>query len=196
MLYKVIVSLLRILVMPFYRLEVHGLDNLKKSDRYILVANHKSNLDPIFLASSIDKQINFMGKKELFKNPLLKKIFENLGAFPVERDKTDIKALRHSIKLIDEGHILGIFPEGTRTKNIERSNIKDGVSFIALKSKADIIPVEIISNFKPFKKSKLIIKEPLNINKYLNMKNKESIKVIADEIFYNIYENQLKSIEV
>ena len=86
-------------------------------------------------------------------------------------------------------------PEGTRTKNIDRANMKDGVSFMALKAKADIIPVEIISTFKPFRKTLVNIHQPVKVDKYLDMKTKFAMKEMTDEVFTKIYTSKLEEIE-
>ena len=109
--------------------------------------------------------------------------------FPVDRQGNDLKALRHAINLIKENHTLGIFPEGTRVKTIDRENMKEGVGFIALKAKADILPIEIATNYKLFSRVDIYVKEPMRIEKYSNLKNKEAMKEISDHIFINLYEH-------
>lgn len=191
MLYRLLQFIVTILIGPIFRLRVIGRENIPDDDGYILCANHKSNWDPVFLAIIFSSKIKFMGKKELFENKFLAVFLRSIGVFPIDREGRDLKSLKNSIKLLKDGKVLGIFPEGTRTHNINRKNIKDGVAYIAIKAKKDILPVEIVSTYKPFKKTYIYINEPIDVNKYLNMKSKEAMVKMSDEIFNGIYKKQL-----
>lgn len=192
MFYKFVRFLARIIILPLYRVKVIGIENIPKNGNYIFCSNHSSMLDPFFLAGAVDNKIRFMGKRQLFENSFLKLICESLGAFPVDRDKRDLKAMRFAISIIDNGENIGIFPEGTRVKSQDRSNIKDGAGFIALKAKADIVPVEILSEYKIFKKSYIYFKPKLDIDNYLDMKNKDAMVKLMDDTFEKIYEEHNK----
>ena len=189
MLYNFLVVLLKIICFPIFRIKVKGLENIEETDKVIVCANHKSLLDPIFLAISLPQRIYFMAKKELFDKPFVGGFLKALGAFPVDRFGRDLKALRASVALINEGKILGIFPEGTRVKEVKRENVKDGVAFVALKAKADIMPVEIISTYKPFRKSEILIKKPIAVSEFASLKNKEAMKKMTDRVYDKIYEH-------
>ena len=189
MLYNFAVVLLKIICIPIFRIRVKGLENMEETDKVIVCANHKSLLDPIFLAISMPQRIYFMAKKELFDKPLLGGLLRALGAFPVDRSGRDLKALRASVTLVNEDKILGIFPEGTRVKEAKRENVKDGVAFIALKAKAYIMPVEIISTYKPFRKSEILIKKPIPVKEFASFKNKEAMKKMTDKVYDKIYEH-------
>lgn len=190
MFYNVIVGLIKVLLFPFYRIKVFGKENIPENKDIIVCANHWSNLDPFFLAISLPIKFNFMAKKELFEIPVLRGILSKAGVFPVDRQGSDIKSLRHAISIIKDGKTLGIFPEGTRVKEIGRENMHEGVGFIALKSKADILPIEIISSYKLFSKVEIYIKEPIKISEYSSLKNKEAMKKISDDVFEKIYKNR------
>lgn len=190
MFYNVIVWIVKIFLFPFYRIKVFGRENIPENKDVIVCANHWSNLDPIFLSISLPIKFNYMAKKELFEIPVLRGILSKAGAFPVDREGSDLKALRHAIGLIKDGNTLGIFPEGTRVKEINRNNMHEGVGFIALKSKADILPIEIITSYRIFSKVELHIKEPISIEEYSGLKNKEAMSKISDDIFVKIYENK------
>ncbi|ACV29048.1 1-acyl-sn-glycerol-3-phosphate acyltransferase [Anaerococcus prevotii] len=189
MLYNFLVVLLKIICFPIFRIKVKGLENIEETDKVIVCANHKSLLDPIFLAISLPQRIYFMAKKELFDKPFVGGFLKALGAFPVDRFGRDLKALRASVALVNEGKILGIFPEGTRVKEVKRENVKDGVAFVALKAKADIMPVEIISTYKPFRKSEILIKKPIAVSEFASLKNKEAMKKMTDRVYDKIYEH-------
>ena len=189
MFYRFIYFLIRIIATPLFRIRVHGIENIPKGEKYIICANHKSFLDPIFVALAINRQVHFIAKKELFEIPILKNILKKLNAIPAQRDGKDLSVLRDSIKLIKKGKILGIFPEGTRVKEIKRENIKDGAGYIALKSKTDILTIEIISSYKPFFKTNLYIKNLVKIENFKEYKSKDAMEKIMDETYEKMYEN-------
>ena len=191
MFYKIVRTIANIIIRPLFLLQIEGLENIPEDEGYIICANHKSNWDPVFLAITFKEQIHFMGKKELFDIPVLSSILKGLGVFPVDRNGRDLKSLKYSIKLIKEGKNIGIMPEGTRTKTIDRSNMKDGVAYLALKSKADILPVEIISSFHPFKKTYIYINKAIKASDYKNLKSREAMKLITDDLYKGIYKRQL-----
>lgn len=178
-------SIKKILTMPMkliFNTKVVGLENLPDKP-YILAGNHKNMFDVVILITNIEDEIHFMAKKELFKVKILNNIFSKMGAFPVDRKSTDIKAVKESFKLLKSGEVLGIFPEGTRNKT---NNIllpfKEGVSGIASKVNVPIVPFGISGEFKR-NKLRLNIGEPIDINKiekekqtkYLEEKVKELI---------------------
>lgn len=190
MFYKIVVAILKVLFFPFYRIRVYGKENIPARDDIIVCANHWSNLDPFFLALALPIKFNFMAKKELFEIPILRNILKAAGVFPINRQGNDLKALRYAIGLIKDGKTLGIFPEGTRVKEISRDNMHEGLGFIALKAKADILPIEIVTDYKLFSKVEIYVKEPISIEDFQGIKNKEAMKMISDEVFANIYEHR------
>lgn len=189
MLYNILVVILKILFIPLFRINIEGLENIDENDKIIVCANHKSLLDPIFLAIALPRDLYFMAKKELFDVPILKSALKSLGAFPVDRFGRDLKALRYSVSLLKDSKTLGIFPEGTRVDESKRENVKDGVAFIAIKSDADIVPVEIVSSYKPFKKTNILVKQPIRVNDFKSMQNKDAMKLMTDKVYEKIYEN-------
>lgn len=191
MFYRILVVIVRIFLFPFYRIKVHGKENIPDKTNIIACANHSSNLDPFLLAISLPIKFNFMAKKELFEIPVIRKILKAVGAFPINRQGSDLKALRYAIGLIKDGETLGIFPEGTRVKEISRDNMHEGIGFIALKSKADILPIEIVTSYKIFSRVDIYVKELIDIDKYKGLKNKEAMNIISDEVFGKIYENRI-----
>lgn len=190
MFYNIMAGLVKIFLFPFYRIKVYGKENIPEGKDIIVCANHWSNLDPFFLAISLPIKFNFMAKKELFEIPVLRGILSKAGVFPVDRQGSDIKSLRHAMSVIKDGKTLGIFPEGTRVKEVNRENMHEGVGFIALKSYADILPVEIITSYRLFSKVEIHVKEPIKIETYSGLKNKEAMNRISDDVFEKIYESR------
>ncbi len=154
-----------------YKIEYVGLENIPAEGGFILAANHVNTLDPVFIAIGIkDRQIHYMGKKELFENAFTNWLFTKANAFPIARGKADSEALNYAIRDVKEGNILGIFPEGTRSRTGKIGRAKSGVAVIAKAAKADVLPVAFCStdNFKKHTKltvriGKMIPFEELNL---------------------------------
>lgn len=154
-----------------YKIEYVGLENVPAEGGFILAANHVNTLDPVFIAIGLkDRQIHYMGKKELFENAFTNWLFTKANAFPIARGKADSEALNYAIRDVKEGNILGIFPEGTRSRTGKMGRAKSGVAVIAKAAKADILPVAFCStdNFKKHTKltvrfGKMIPFEELNL---------------------------------
>ena len=113
------------------------------SGPYIIVANHSSVFDGFLLLSSIKSRITFLSVAYLFKKNVYGYILRVVGAIPVQRDGSDITALKKSLKVLTQGGILGIFPEG-RIKN-EKNNFsaKAGAAYLAVKKVVPILPIAI-----------------------------------------------------
>ena len=132
-----------------YKPKIEGIENLECDTNFILAGNHKSLLDVPLLAISVEQNVRFMGKKELFENNVTNYLFTKLGAFPVDREGIDIKAIKTAIRVLKDEEILGIFPEGTRNKSNEiLLPFKEGTTRIAIKTKKPIIPFGISGKYK------------------------------------------------
>ena len=152
-LYKGLHTCLGALIRGIFRVKVVGSENLPKKGSYIVACNHLCDTDPVVLAAAIKsgRQIRFMAKKELFKVPVLAQLVKALGAYPVDRGGADVGALKYSLKLLENGEVVGIFPQGTRYPKIHPANskVRNGVGMLAKRSGAMILPACIeTKNFK------------------------------------------------
>ena len=190
-LYWFIVTIIRPVVKILYRLEINGLENLPNSGGIIICPNHTSNADPVLLAITFKRQIYFMAKAELFKFKILEKAFKTVGAFPVNRGKGDTSAIENAERILKNGKQLGLFIEGTRSKNNEFLRPKTGCAVIAYKTGKSIVPVCITGKkehkVKLFKKNIISIGEPINISR-LNLvdDSSKSIRTASRIIMENI----------
>lgn len=194
MFYNILCSIARIVMKILFKVRIYG-DNKLKDGKLIICANHQSNFDPIALATAVDRQVFFMAKKELFKNKLLGKIFAKLGVFPVDRKGADLQSIRKAIGILDDDDVLGIFPEGTRVEERDPSNMKEGVSFIALKAKADIQPVYIESDYKFRGKLNIYFRDLISIDEYLALPKKQAKIELGQDVFNEIYYNKKKELQ-
>jgi len=143
-------GLFRFLFAVFCRWEIEGLENLPERGPVIVVANHVSYWDPIAVGSALPRHVFFMAKKELFSYPVLGHILRWLGAFPVNRGRPDRAALKRAFTLLKDGEVLGIFPEGTRSKTGEMLTPYNGAAYLALQAGVPVCPVGLIGTKKIF----------------------------------------------
>ena len=156
--YSVVRNIVAAAVPLFLRIKAEGLENIPNDRGYILCCNHISFLDPIVLAVKIKKQCHFMGKKELFKNPVLSSFFRALGAFPVDRGKGDTQAVDHAVQLVRDNKVFAIFPEGTRSKTGALGRLKSGAVVIASRTGGDILPCVIKKGKRRFLRKTITVK--------------------------------------
>jgi 1-acyl-sn-glycerol-3-phosphate acyltransferase len=169
----------------FFRVKLINRHNIPEKGAAVLCSNHVGELDMFFIGYRIKRLVHWMAKEELFKNSIISFILRRLGAFPVKRGKGDIESIKIALKLLKDGHILGIFPEGTRTKrkDIKLIKAKPGVAMFALKSGAPIIPVAIEGKVKMFGKIRVIFGEPFYL---ASEKDKKYTNVELAEMSQNI----------
>ncbi len=123
----------------FIGVQYLGTEYLPKSGAAILAPNHITAIDPFGAAQPTKRRVHYMAKKESFeKNPLRWYMLAG-NSFPVDRHKTDLQAIKTALRLLQNGQLLVIFPQGTRGGQ----EVKGGTSLIALKAKVPVIPVGI-----------------------------------------------------
>ncbi len=168
MLYSIVKTIAKIILTLFYRFKVYGIENIPLDGRLIICSNHASNWDPIFISIVFPRQISWMGKKELFKNKILASFLSGLTVFPVDRDGSDVGAIKNALKVLKAEDTLGLFPEGTRVKSMDLNNAKSGVALLGYKSKSPILPLYIESNYKIFSKVNFYIGQPIDLSEMID----------------------------
>ena len=188
---KLVRSLILFLGKFLYRLEVTGLENIPAEGGVILCSNHPWTFDMFFIACKVKRLVHYMAKEELFKNPILAYILTKLGAFPVKRGTGDINSIRTALKILKEGKILGILPEGTRTgfNTLRKVKPKAGAALIAVKANVPIVPAAISGDYrKLFSKVKVKFGKPFYINSDADKKyTKEELEEISRGIMDKVY---------
>ena len=152
-LYRLIVGLYWIIAKVLYGIRIEGKEYIPLDRNCIMMGNHQAIFDPLLLAACVpDREIRFMGKKELWNNKILGWAFTKVHGFPVDRGNMDMAAVRTALGVLKEGKTLGIFPEGTRSKTGHMLPLLGGASLMALRAGVDVVPVYIDGNYKPFTK--------------------------------------------
>ena len=114
-LYTFLVCLYAIVAKLLFFMRIEGRENIPRDRNCVLMGNHQCLLDPLTLALCVpEREIHFMGKKELWNNRLLGWVFTRVHGFPVDRGNIDMAAVRTALGVLKDGNTLGIFPEGTR----------------------------------------------------------------------------------
>ncbi len=124
-----------------FRVQISGRENVPLQGAVLLASNHRSNLDPFFLGVSMHRQIHFMAKAELWKVRPLGRVIDALGAFPVNRGEADRQAVRRALDVLDQGAVVGLFPEGHRQRGGGFGHINPGVALFSLREGVVTIPV-------------------------------------------------------
>ena len=161
--YSVVLPVIRVLLKTILPVKYHGLENVSGMEApFILMANHTSMLDPFMMAAAVPKyQIRFIGKKELWKFPPFAWFANNINAIPVDRHNTDMEAMRACMRVTREGHVLGIFPEGTRHHQGLMTELESGVAMIALRAKVPLVPVYIAGKLGLFRTLHVYVGQPI-----------------------------------
>ena len=143
LIYQIIRLLLLAVFKIFFRIKIKGKENMPEEGGVIVMSNHISAFDPPLLAAIFSRPIRFMAKKELFENPIMRIVLFLADAFPVDRSKNDITAVKKALSVLSEREVLGLFPEGTRHPEGKLGNPKAGSVMLAIKSGVPILPVGI-----------------------------------------------------
>jgi 1-acyl-sn-glycerol-3-phosphate acyltransferase len=179
----VLYHILRIVLYPFcwllFRVRVTGKQNIPKGGGYIICPNHVSMIDVFVLLIAFNCHIRYMGKEELFKNPILGALIKALGGFAVKRGKGDMEAIETACKVLESGGVFGIFPEGTRSPDGKPAKAKTGAAMISMKTKAPLLPVSIRYSTG---KAKLFCKTTINIGEAIAYKEPEEGETLRSEL--------------
>jgi 1-acyl-sn-glycerol-3-phosphate acyltransferase len=186
MLYRFCRFILRILFLGLYRLEARGISNIPLVGPVILCSNHKSLQDPITLGVWVPRKVHYMAKAELFRIPLFGPLIKAVGAFPVKRGGVSKEAIRTAISLLQDGHVMGIFPEGTRNENVGMG--KRGAVSMAIRSKAQVVPVALLGDYRPFRKMLAVYGTPIDLSSYAEQSTSESMEEATELIMSRIRE--------
>ena len=139
----------------FHRFEVGGLQNVPKEGAFILASNHLSFFDPPALGCRLPRNLHYFARNSLFSGPL-GILISNLNSIPVNRDQLDLKTLKTVLRVLNMGHPLLVFPEGTRSVNGQLSDGQRGVGLLVAKSMVPVLPAKIEGAFEILGKGKTI----------------------------------------
>lgn len=188
--YRAAVAIVRVIAAVVFPMRFHHRERVDALNApYIILGNHKSFMDPIAVALGVRyDEVHFVGKKELGKYKAVDWLLKKLHAIMIGRGETDMAAMRKCMQTLKDGHVLGIFPEGTRHQEKMMERVESGAALIALRSKAPVIPVYIHGKIKPFRVNHIYFGEVMDLDDlYAEGINGESVKVLCDRIRDTFY---------
>ncbi|MFC4059776.1 lysophospholipid acyltransferase family protein [Planomonospora corallina] len=206
MFYWVVKAILSPFLHVIFRPWAEGVENVPKEGPVILAGNHLSFADHFFGALFLPRKVISLGKAEYFtgrglKGMISRAFFSGVGTVPIDRSggKASEAALRTGLRILGEGNVLGIYPEGTRSHDGRLYKGKTGVARLALESRAPVIPWAMVSTFEMMPPGRLIPRlgirpgvrfgKPLDFSRYYGMEEDRLVlRAVTDEIMYALME--------
>lgn len=161
------------LIYPFLRVKKFGLDKKRYKNKFkgamILACNHSSFTDAPFIgAAFFYRRTYFLAAKEVMDTRLKNLLLKGAGCIKIDRENTDIKAIRECVDVLKNGHLLCLFPQGMIEKNDSLNQVKSGAVLIASNAKVPILPIYSEKRKNIFKSRKMVIGTPINISDYFS----------------------------
>ena len=185
--YDIVAPILTVLYKILFFSRTKNKHNVPKTGGFIISGNHSSNLDAPLFAAVLPRNIRFLSKKELFANKFTNWFFTNAGCVPVDRGASEVSIFKLVVKLLKEGNVVSVFPEGTRhCKSID--DVKSGAVLFAIKARVPILPTAIIGKFRLFSGVKVVFGEPKYYDEYYDKKmSAEQLHELSVELIKEIY---------
>lgn len=192
--YAVCKFLIRSYMRAVFRIQIDGLEHIPPTGPVVLVSNHVSNWDPLLLGIVSPRQIHFMAKDALFRIPVIGSIMRAWGMFPVKRGAADRNAIRTAIQLLEENRVLGIFPEGHRSRTGELGPFLPGAVSIALKGNAAVVPFAITGPYRLFRTVRVRIGPAVDLESYRSARISSAVLDEASNVIRNRIASLLDSV--
>lgn len=157
-LWKSLQAICRIVTTLLFDLKVSGAHNVPRSGGVLLLTNHQSYLDPVLIGVQLRRPLAYLAKSELFNNPLFGALIRALNAFPVRQGRADVGAMKESIRLLQAGYVLNIFPEGSRCEDGNLQPMLPGAALVVKRAKVPVVPVAIDGSFRAWPKYRRIFR--------------------------------------
>ena len=148
--YAVGYQLSKFVAHSFFDLRVYGQDNIIEDGPALLAMNHQSFLDPPFAGICCRREISYLARKTLFDIPVLGPILKRFNVIGVDRDGSDVAALKAVIRVLRSGGSTIVFPEGTRSRDGGLQPARAGAGFIIAKTLAPVVPMRIFGAYEAF----------------------------------------------
>lgn len=182
--YNFVLAVVRGFYRLLFKVEIEGLEKIPTDKNFLVVPNHLSNFDPPLIAAFLPIKMAYMAKESLFKIPVVSSVIKAFGAFPVKRTGNDMSAVKLAIKLLKDGKILAMFPEGMRVKTTGvLGKGKQGAAMIAAKSGVGFLPVGITATYRFRSKVTLTVGDYIDFSEYSGQRlSSDELQRITDEL--------------
>jgi 1-acyl-sn-glycerol-3-phosphate acyltransferase len=194
--YRISYTLVGLQLQLLHHIQVEGKENIPK-EGCLVVGNHASYLDPTTIGWGIPRELYYLGRKNLFKPPVLSWLLPMCNVLPIDRDGGDIGGLRRIIKMLKSGRTVLVFPEGTRSPDGRLQPAEPGAGLLAVKAGVQVLPTRIFGSHDAWPRGgkgyhlapmRVVIGRPYRPT--LPAVGKPSYQAVADEMMARIAELQ------
>jgi 1-acyl-sn-glycerol-3-phosphate acyltransferase len=185
---RLTVSLVRALFPLAAHFTVSGVENLPAQGAVVLAANHLTTYDVFPIQLALPRPIYFMAKAELHENKMLDPILRQLGSFPVQRGAKDEWAMAHASEVLARGQVLGIFPEGTRSRDHSLRTAKTGAARLAIAANCPLVPLALTGTYDLLRKGWKRAAVHVELGKPLYPGRDDSALSLTDTLMFAIAE--------
>ena len=178
----------RLLVVCMFDYRVIGRENMPAFGPVLVLSNHQSMLDPLLVGLIFDRQLQYLAKKSLFHNPVLRFIIDSVGTIPIDRERGGLEGLRIIISRLKEGRAVVLFPEGTRSRDGQLLPVKAGFIAVARRSHATLVPMAIVGANEVMRQGRWLpqriplsgaVGEPIPFEVYSQWDDRELVEQVA-----------------
>lgn len=172
-----------------FRFSVEGIENLPKDGPLVVCANHPSILDPPLLGLALPRQVHFLMSKEMFDRKFFGWFGRMGGVLPLDLSTDASSGFRAAYDVLDRGGVIGVFPEGARSKDGSLKRFRHGAAYLALRHQTPILPVAIEGTFRALPVNKIVprpVKVRLRIMPPLAAEGNPSLRVDRDQLMGRI----------
>ncbi|MFN4244451.1 MAG: lysophospholipid acyltransferase family protein [Tepidisphaerales bacterium] len=158
LLWRTLQPLAKLAFATLFDLRAYGVENVPQAGGAVLAANHQSFLDPPVIAAPLTRPVSFMAKAELFSNPYFGMLIRNLHAYPIRQGRGDRGAIVETVKRLEEGYLVNIYPEGSRTEDGELQPLQPGLALVVRRAKVPVVPVAIEGSFAAWPRGRAVFR--------------------------------------
>ena len=155
-LWKLAQVIVRVGTSVLFDLKVYGREHVPLEGGALMISNHQSLLDPAVLGAQLWRPMSYLAKSELWKNPIFGWVITRLNAFPVRQGAGDVGAIKETIARLHEGHLLNIYPEGSRTEDGELLPIQPGAALVIRRAGVLVVPAVVDGSYYAWPKGRLL----------------------------------------
>ena len=139
----------QVLFTVWFRYRAYGIENLPESGALLLI-NHQSFLDPLMVGMPLRRPVSYIARENLFRIPILGYLIRNTYVMPISRESAGTESIRESVRRLEHGFLVGIFPEGTRSQDGQLRDMKPGFVALVRRASVPVIPVGVAGAFEAF----------------------------------------------